>query len=87
MAAAVSVEVDRWRVELAEVMLRVGPRFARREPRMHAAGFVSALLAGLSRPNCWTLAERAGHASPDAVQHLLARARWDDDGVRDDLRD
>src|SRR5512144_3206909 len=54
---------------------------------MHAAGFVSALLAGLSRPNCWTLAEPAGHASPDVMQHLLARARWDDDGVRDDLRD
>lgn len=54
---------------------------------MPAAGFVSALLAGLSRPSCWALAKRAGHASPDAMQQLLARARWDHDGGRDDLRD
>ena len=28
-----------------------------------------------------------GAATPDALQHLLARASWDADGVRDDLRD
>jgi SRSO17 transposase len=25
-------------------------------------------------------------ASPDGMQHLLARAQWDANGVRDDLR-
>ena len=29
----------------------------------------------------------AGDASPDGMQHLLGRARWDADGVRDDVRD
>jgi SRSO17 transposase len=68
-------------------MARVGHRFRRWEPRAHAAAVVSALVAGVADANCWTLAERAGHAGPDAMQHLLARARWDEDGVRDDLRD
>ena len=44
------------------------------------------LLAGLPRKNCWTIAEHAGDRSPDGMQHLLARAKWDADGVRDDLR-
>ena len=44
------------------------------------------LLADLPRKNCWTIAEHAGQATPDGMQHLLARAVWDEDGVRDDLR-
>ena len=43
------------------------------------------LLADLPRRNCWTIAEHAGDASPDGMQHLLARAVWDADAVRDDL--
>ena len=45
------------------------------------------LLAGLVRVNCWSIAEHAGEAGPDGMQHLLGRARWDADGVRDDLRE
>jgi SRSO17 transposase len=54
-----------------------------------AAGpaFVRGLLADLPRKNCWTIAEHAGDASPDGMQHLLARAVWDHNGVRDDVRD
>jgi hypothetical protein len=37
--------------------------------------------------NCWTIAEHAGDATPDGLQHLLAGAVWDHDGVRDDVRD
>ena len=48
---------------------------------------VLGLLADLPRKNCWTIAEHAGDASPDGMQHLLARAVWDPDGVRDDVRD
>ncbi len=67
-------------------MLRVGSRFRRVEPRRRARAFVLGLLAALPRKNCWTIAEYAGDATPDGMQHLLARARWDADGVRDDLR-
>src|SRR6187401_2832305 len=41
----------------------------------------------LPRKNCWTIAEHAGDPDPHGMQHLLARASWDTDGVRDDLRD
>jgi SRSO17 transposase len=67
-------------------MARIAPRFARVEPRRHARELLLGLMAELPRVNCWTLAERAGHTTPDRLQHLLARARWDADGVRDDLR-
>jgi SRSO17 transposase len=46
-----------------------------------AAGAVvsAGLLAGLPRANCWTLAEHAGEATPDGMEHLLAGAVWDHD--------
>jgi SRSO17 transposase len=68
-------------------MGRVAGRFARVEPRRHARAFVLGLLADLPRKNCWTIAEHAGNTSPDGMQHLLSRAVWDHDAVRDDVRD
>jgi SRSO17 transposase len=65
----------------------VAGRFGRVEPRRRARAFVLGLLSDLPRKNCWTIAELAGDVSPDGMQHLLARARWDADGVRDDVRD
>ena len=47
---------------------------------------VLGLLADLPRKNCWTIAEHAGQATPDGLQHLLAGAVWDHDAVRDDVR-
>jgi SRSO17 transposase len=47
---------------------------------------VLGLLSDLPRKNCWTLAEFAGDTTPDGMQHLLSRARWDADAVRDDIR-
>jgi hypothetical protein len=43
------------------------------EPRRRATAFVHGLLADLPRKNCWTLAEHAGDATPDRMQHLLGR--------------
>jgi SRSO17 transposase len=71
---------------LDELMIRIGPRFRRVEPRRRSRAFVLGLLAGLPRKNCWTIAEHAGDTTPDGMQHLLSRARWDADGVRDELR-
>jgi SRSO17 transposase len=62
-------------------------RFARVETRRRARGFLFGLLADLPRKNCWTIAEHAGDTDPHGMQHLLGRAAWDTDGVRDDLRD
>ncbi|GJF27209.1 hypothetical protein SHO565_77730 [Streptomyces sp. HO565] len=76
----------RWQDMFESLMGRMAPRFARVEPRRRARGFVLGLLSHLPRKNCWTLAEHAGSATPDGLQHLLSRARWDADAVRDDLR-
>jgi SRSO17 transposase len=62
-------------------------RFARVETRRRTRGFLLGLLADLPRKNCWTIAEHAGDRDPHGMQHLLGRACWDTDGVRDDLRD
>ncbi|MFI7065183.1 IS701 family transposase [Kribbella sp. NPDC050124] len=67
-------------------MARIAPRFARVESRRPARDAVGGLMSGLAVKNCWTLAEHAGHDSPDGLQHLLRKAKWDTVGVRDDLR-
>jgi SRSO17 transposase len=86
VAVAHSVRPDRWWDGFAEVLDRIGSRFARYEPRRHAAALMLGLLSGLDRKNCWTIAEHRGDLSPDGLQHLLSRAVWDADAVRDDLR-
>jgi SRSO17 transposase len=86
VAAGHSVDPDRWLELFDDLMARVAGRFARVEPRRRARALVLGLLAGLPRKNCWSIAEHAGDATPDGMQHLLARARWDADAVRDDLR-
>nr|WTA00369.1 IS701 family transposase [Streptomyces sp. NBC_00857] len=68
-------------------MGRIAGRFARVEPRRRAGRLVLGLLADLPRKNCWTIAEWAGESTPDGMQHLLGRAKWDADQVRDDLRE
>ena len=37
--------------------------------------------------NCWALAQAAGHARPFRLQHLLSGAVWDEDAVRDHVRE
>ena len=87
MAVGHSVEAAGWAAEMDRLLARMAGRFPRVETRRRAAGFVRGLLADLPRKNCWTIAEHAGDRDPHGMQYLLARASWDTDGVRDDLRD
>ena len=48
---------------------------------------MAGMVSGLDRKNCWTIAEHRGALTPDGLQHLLARASWDANAVRNDLRD
>lgn len=82
MAAALSVTVEGWDRDLDALMLRIGGCFARRRTVATARDAIDGLLADLPRKNCWTLAEYAGHGSPDRMQHLFGRAGWDDAAVR-----
>ena len=86
VAAEASVDPAAWPEMFDELMGRIAGRFGRVEPRRRARACVLGLLAGLPRKNCWTIAEHAGDATPGGMQHLLSRASWDADGVRDDLR-
>ncbi|ALP00144.1 transposase [Streptomyces hygroscopicus subsp. limoneus] len=67
-------------------MERIAGQLSRIEPRLRARQLLLGLLAGLPRKNCWTIAEHPGDATPDGLQHLLGRATWDADLVRDDRR-
>src|SRR5918997_1738279 len=78
--------VAMWAEGLEAVHARVAARFARAEPRRRALGYLRGLLSPVERKNGWQLAEQAGEATPDGMQHLLARADWDADQVREDLR-
>jgi SRSO17 transposase len=80
-----TAQVTAWAGELAAVAGRIGRHFARSEPRRRAAGYIRGLLSTTERKNGWQLAEHLGESTPDGVQHLLARADWDADAVRDDL--
>jgi SRSO17 transposase len=87
VAAAHRVDPDRWWTQFGALIDRIGPRFSRYEPLRHAAGLMLGMVSGLDRKNCWTIAEHRGDRSPDGLQHLLSRAKWDAEAVRDDLRD
>jgi len=78
--------VRAWAVWLTEVERRIMPRFARREARRQAWAYLRGLLSPVERKNGWQVAEVNGAPTPYGVQHLLGRAKWDADEVRDDLR-
>ena len=52
VAVGHSVDPDRWRAGLEEVLGRIAGRFARVESRRRAESFLSGLLAGLPRVTC-----------------------------------
>src|SRR5947209_4434433 len=54
---------------------------------MRLRDYVKGLLAQVGRKNTWQIAEFAGHATPDGLQRLLARAVWDPERMRDEVRD
>lgn len=78
--------IQEWVVMLANIEDRIGGRFSRSEARQEAIGYLKGLLSPVQRKNSWQLAEALGESNPYRLQHLLGRARWDADGVRDDLR-
>lgn len=84
-ALPTTADVFEWADELQSVGQRLGRHFARAEPRRRAVEYLRGLLSDVERKNGWQLAERAGDATPYAVQHLLGRADWQADRVRDDL--
>ncbi len=82
-----SVSVEQWSDVFTDLYERIAHRFARTEVRERLRRYLFGLLDRVERKNGWQLAEAIGDTDPQGVQRLLRVARWDCDGVRDDLRD
>ncbi|MFJ5724563.1 hypothetical protein [Streptomyces sp. NPDC093149] len=66
------VEVGLWDAELDSLLLRVGERFGRAEPRRRMRDHVRGLLGSVGRKNSWQIAEHAGQDTPYGLQRLLS---------------
>ena len=80
------IVVQGGRAYLTDVERRLAPYFERSEPRQRAIAYLRGLLSPAERKNSWQLAEVSGDATPYGFQHLLRRALWDPEAVRDELR-
>jgi SRSO17 transposase len=72
------------RAALEAAVARLAPHFPNAAARATAAAYLQSLLRNVERKNSWQLAEAAGLANPYGFQHLLGRAQWDAEAVRDD---
>ena len=79
-------DIGRWPLRLFALHARLAAYFARSEPRHHALLYLQAIISEIPRKNGWQIAEHAKQARPYGIQRLLARAVWDEAGVRDELR-
>ena len=82
-----SEEIEGWRAGLDGLHARIASRFRRSEARERAKRYLAGLLDSVERKNGWQLAEHLGETGPQGMQRLLNGADWDEDAVRDDLRD
>ena len=81
------VDVQLWHsVYWAEIQRRIEPLFARSDAYQRALAYLAGLLSPAERKNSWQLAEITGAPNPYGFQHLLGRADWDADVLRDKLR-
>lgn len=78
--------VNEWARDFEAMWNRVDGCFSRRDTRARARQYVQGLLGRMERKNGWQLAEYLGNPTPYALQHLIARATWSADRLRDDLR-
>jgi SRSO17 transposase len=72
------------RAAFKAAVARLAPHFPNAAARATAAAYLQSLLSTVERKNSWQLAEAAGLANPYPFQHLLGRAHWDAEAVRDD---
>ena len=75
--------VRSWSEQLDALDQRIAPHFSRSELRRRAHDYLLGLLSGAERKNSWQLAEVAGNTTPYGLQHLLGRASWDADALRE----
>jgi SRSO17 transposase len=79
------LDVQVWNVYWAEIERRIAPIFARSDALSRAMSYLAGLLSPAERKNSWQLAEISGAPNPYGFQHLLGRADWNPDALRDKL--
>jgi SRSO17 transposase len=79
-------DAAQWAAALQPLLDQLGRHFARSQTRTHLRAYRTGLLSPIERKKGWQLAEHAGAPTPYGMQHLLGRAKWDADAVRDDLQ-
>ena len=79
-------DVQVWNVSWADIERRIRSVFARSESRQRARTYLAGLLSPAERKNSWQLAEICGDTTPYGFHHLLGRADWNPDTLRDRLR-
>nr|WP_221885561.1 IS701 family transposase [Halomonas populi] len=75
-----------WESTLSSWLTELGGYVKRAEAQERLGAYLRGLLGDVERRNSWQLAEHQGDAHPYGFQHLINRARWDEDGVRDAVR-
>jgi SRSO17 transposase len=86
MAKQFAARSANWQSDLKAEFVGIGRRFGRQAMRQRALDYVTGLLSPIERKTSWQLSEAVGRPTPFSVQHLLDRARWDADAVRDDVQ-
>ena len=77
-AAEGTVDHDGHAGLLQDLLARIAPCSARRETRLTCGDMIRGLLMELEDHNCWSIADAVGHEGPSRLQHLLSRARCDE---------
>jgi SRSO17 transposase len=80
------LDVQGWYHYWTEIEQRIGSVFARSDARRRAMTYLAGLLSPAERKNSWQLAEISGDPNPYGFQHLLGRADWEPEVLRDRLR-
>jgi SRSO17 transposase len=80
------LDVQVWNLYWAEIERRIDSVFARSDALKRAMSYLAGLLSPAERKNSWQLAEMSGDPNPYGFQHLLGRADWDPNMLRDRLR-
>lgn len=80
------LDVQVWNLYWGDVERRIRPTFTRSDALDQAMRYLAGLLSPAERKTSWQLAEICGAANPYGFQHLLGRAIWDAEALRDRLR-
>ncbi len=79
-------QLEGWQAEFDRLHERLRPYAAQGRTHARMKCHLEGVLGKADRKNGWHLAEAAGDESPYAMQHLMGRASWDVEGVREETR-